>query len=85
MRAGKKPGPEKEAFRIRLPIDLALAVKLALADPVRGRIRYGSINLLFERLLRDWLEAESGPPGLDSGVATGHNGDDNTATKEPPR
>jgi hypothetical protein len=54
----KITGDPKELITARLPEQLFVDVKLLLADPVTGRVRYGAMSKLVERLLREWVDQQ---------------------------
>lgn len=60
MKTGRKPHAiPRVGFKVYLPEDLALEVRLRLTDPLRDKVRYGSVSTLMERLVREWLSAAS--------------------------
>lgn len=53
---GKEPNKEKGApLALRIPEPLLLEVKTLLLDPKTGRVKYGAMSSLVERLFREWL------------------------------
>jgi hypothetical protein len=38
-----------------IPADLDVELKVLLANPVQGRVRYGAMSNLVTKLLRNWV------------------------------
>lgn len=54
-------------LHVKLPETLVMEVKTILLDPITGRTKYGAMNSLIERLLREWLRSiKSGREDLPS-------------------
>lgn len=53
---GKPANKEKGApLALRIPESLLIEVKTLLLDPKTGRVKYGAMSSLVERLLREWI------------------------------
>ena len=50
--------PKVPLGTIRIPKSLHDPITLLLCDPVTGKVEYGAMNSLVERLLREWLDRE---------------------------
>lgn len=50
-------------WKVSLPSSVAAQVELRLVDPLTGRPRHGARAKLITRLLRGWLNTETGPQG----------------------
>lgn len=53
-------GIKKVRLHIWLPEDLATEINVLLADPLRGRAKYGKMSALGETLFRDWVNQQKG-------------------------
>lgn len=58
-----------------VPFDLAAKVELILADPIRGKAKFGERSDLMTTLLRDWLKKLEGEPSNETPPPTSADAD----------
>lgn len=53
-------GIKKVRVHVWLPEYLATELSILLADPMRGRVKYGELSALGESLFREWVSKQKG-------------------------